>query len=92
MTARTEPSVGAFDFLGFGKVKQVQLTPEQLMESALAGFTQAQKNLEDAQAEIAIIVAEHEAEIASRQKKLEVANESSSRLGRVAERFKELLS
>lgn len=92
MTARTEPSVGAFDFLGFGKVKQVQLTPEQLMTNALAGFTQAQENLEAAQKEIALIVAEHEAEIASRQAKLEVANESSSRLGRVAERFKELLS
>jgi len=94
MTARNEPTVGntAFDFLGFGGKKAAKLTPEQLMESALAGFTQAQTNLEVAQARIAEQAAEHEAEIEKRQRQLESANASRDRLSRVAERFKELLA
>jgi hypothetical protein len=93
---RNEPTVGtasssAFDFTGIFSSKKGK-TPEQLMNEALAGFTQAQANLETAQAAIAVQVAEHEAEIEKRQKALVTANESHSRLGRVAERFKELLA
>jgi pyruvate-formate lyase len=93
MTQRNEPTVGtsAFDFTGMF-AKKAGKTPEQLMNDALAGFTQAQANLETAQAEIAKQTAEHEAEIEKRQRLLESAKESHSRLGRVAERFKELLA
>lgn len=95
MTARNEPTVdtaiGAFEFTGLFSRKAGK-TPEQLMNDALAGFTQAQANLEAAQAQIEVQKAEHEAEIEKRQRLLEAANESHSRLGRVAERFKELLA
>ena len=97
MTARNEPTVGtastgtsAFEFTGLFSGKKGK-TPEQLMNDALAGFTQAQANLESAQAEIAKQKAEHEAEIEKRQRLLEAAEESHSRLGRVAGRFAELL-
>lgn len=92
MTARTEPSVGAFDFLGFGGKKEVVKTPDQLVKEALQGFTQAQENLEIAQAAIAAQKAEHEAEIAARQALLTEAEASHDHLGRVAERFKALLA
>lgn len=94
---RNEPTVAltpfAFSDL-FGKkvVEAVKTTPEQLMTDALQGFTDAHAKLETAQAAIATQVAEHEAEIEARQKALVAANESHSRLGRVAERFKELLA
>lgn len=96
MTQRNEPTVGtastsAFDFTGMF-AKKAGKTPEQLMNDALAGFTQAQANLEAAQAQIASQKAEHEAEIEKRQRLLASAEESHSRLGRVAERFKELLA
>ena len=95
MTARNEPTVGTgtspFEFTGLFS-KKAGKTPEQLMNDALAGFTQAQANLESAQAEIAKQKAEHEAEIEKRQRLLEAADASHSRLGRVAERFKELLA
>lgn len=85
-------AVGAFAFSDlFGKKVSVK-TPEQLMTDALQGFTDAHAKLETAQAAIATQVAEHEAEIEARQKALVAANESHSRLGRVAERFKELLA
>lgn len=95
MTQRTEPTVGtsAFNFLGFpiGGSKEVK-TPEQLMNDALQGFKDAAEKMEEAQKAIDIQVAEHEAEIERRQKQLEAANESKSRLSRVSERFKELLA
>lgn len=95
MTARNEPTVGtgtsAFDFTGIF-AKKAGKTPVQLMNDALAGFTQAQANLEAAQGEIAKQKAEHEAEIEKRQRLLEAAEVSHSRLSRVAERFKELLA
>lgn len=91
---RNEPTVNATPFALsdlFGKKAQAK-TPEQLMTDALQGFTDAHAKLETAQAAIATQVAEHEAEIEARQKALVAANESHSRLGRVAERFKELLA
>lgn len=92
---RNEPTVSltpfAFSDL-FGKKGSSVKTPEQLMTDALQGFTDAHAKLETAQAAIATQVAEHEAEIEARQKALVAANESHSRLGRVAERFKELLA
>lgn len=91
MTQRNEPTVGILATLLGGKQEAV-VTPEKLMEDALQGFTDAHAKLEKAQAAISVQVAEHEAEIESRQKALVAANESHSRLGRVAERFKELLA
>lgn len=92
MTARNEPTVGnnAFDF-GLFSGRRVSKSPEQLMNEALKGFTDAQTQLEKAQAIIADQKAEHQAEIEKRQLLLGAAEESHSRLGRVAERFKELL-
>lgn len=97
MTQRTEPTVGtsAFNFLGFpiggGKSCTVK-TPDQLMNEALKGFEDAAAKMAEAQEAIDLQAAEHEAEIAKHQQKLAEAKESSSRLGRVAERFKELLA
>jgi multidrug efflux pump subunit AcrA (membrane-fusion protein) len=92
MTQRNEPSVGAFDFLGFGKTVKAVKTPDQLVKEALQGFTDAQATLEKAQAAIAEQKAEHEAEIAARQALLTEAEASHDHLGRVAERFKALLA
>lgn len=96
MTTRNEPTVGAhssaFDIAGLFSTKKVALTPEQLMNDALKGFTDAQAGLEAAQAEIARQKADHEAEIEKRQRLLETAEASHSRLGRIAERFKEMLA
>ncbi|WYN05033.1 hypothetical protein ISREJYDI_CDS0067 [Pseudomonas phage UNO-G1W1] len=92
MTQRNEPSVGAFEFAGlFGGKKAAVKTPEQLMNDALKGFEDAAAAMGEAQKAIDLQAAEHEAEIAKRQKQLAEAQESSSRLGRVAERFAELL-
>lgn len=82
MTTRTEP--------GFFSKKAK--TPDQLVVDALQGFTDAQAKLEAAQAAIAVQVAEHEAEIASRQAALTVATESHSRLDRIKGRFAEMLA
>lgn len=94
MTARNEPTVGAttsaFDLFSFPR-KGVK-TPDQLVVEALEGFTAAQAKLEAAQATIALQVAEHEAEIASRQVKLDSAKESHSRLDRIKGRFADLLA
>lgn len=94
MTQRNEPSVGtsAFDFSLFAGRRPTPKTPEQLVAEALKGFTDAQTQLETAQAAIAVQQVEHEAEIEKRQALLATANESHSRLGRIAERFKELLA
>lgn len=94
MNERNEPTVGstAFDISSFFGGKKEAKTPERLMEDALQGFTDAQAKLEAAQAAIAVQKAEHEAEIEKRQRLLESAEASHSRLGRVAERFKELMA
>ncbi|AMR57351.1 hypothetical protein vB_PsyM_KIL3b_0105 [Pseudomonas phage vB_PsyM_KIL3b] len=95
MTQRNEPTVGnataAFDFTGMFSSKKGK-TPEQQMNDALAGFTQAQANLETAQAAIASQKADHEAEIEKRQKLLATAEESHSRLERIKGRFVDLLA
>ena len=101
MTTRNEPQIGGtdhfnptgspFEFSGFFGKKTTK-TPDQLVAEALKGFTDAQAQLEVAQAAIEVQKAEHAAEIEKRTKLLESATESSSRLGRVAERFKELLA
>lgn len=95
MTQRNEPTVGngtsAFDFTGMFSSKKGK-TPEQLMNDALAGFTQAQANLETAQAAIASKKADHEAEIEKRQRLLATAEESHSRLERIKGRFADLLA
>ncbi|WVS24536.1 hypothetical protein PSPHG_CDS_0055 [Pseudomonas phage Psxphi15] len=94
MTQRNEPTVGstsAFDFTGMFSSKKGK-TPEQLMNDALAGFTQAQANLETAQAAIASQKADHEAEIEKRQRLLATAEESHSRLERIKGRFADLLA
>jgi hypothetical protein len=100
MTTRTEPQIGGtdhysptgspFEFTGLFSKKSK--SPDQLVAEALKGFTDAQAQLEVAQAAIEVQKSEHEAEIQKRTKLLEAATESSSRLGRVAERFKELLA
>lgn len=82
MTTRTEP--GFFS----KKVK----TPDVLVVEALQGFTDAQAKLEAAQAAIATQVAEHAAEIASRQALLSAATDSHSRLERIKGRFADLLA
>lgn len=95
MTARNEPTVGTgtspFEFTGLFS-KKAGKTPEQLMNDALAGFTQAHAKLEEAQAAIAVQKADHEAEIEKRTKLLEAATESHSRLDRIKGRFAELLA
>lgn len=93
MTQRNEPTVSAFD-LGnlFGGKKVVAKTPEQLLSEALQSVTDANAQLEKAQTEIARQKKEHEDEIAARQKLLESADESHSRLERIKGRFAELLS
>ncbi len=95
MTTRTEPSVGTTnsqfalsDLFGGKKGK----TPDALANEALQAFTDAQAKLEQAQAAIAVQKAEHEAEIAARQRQLAVADEHHSRLERVKNRFAELLA
>lgn len=82
MSTRTEP--GFFS----KKVK----TPDILADEALQAFTDAQSKLEAAQTAIASQKADHEAEIASLQSKLAVADEHHSRLERIKGRFAELLS
>lgn len=82
MTTRTEP--GFFS----KKVK----TPDVLANEALQAFTDAQTKLETAQAAIAYQKADHEAEIASRQKLLAEADEQHSRLERIKGRFADLLA
>ena len=95
MTTRNEPTVGMttspFEFSGLFS-KKAGKTPEQLMNDALAGFTQAQANLESAQAAIEVQKREHEAEIEKRQRLLETATESHSRLERIKGRFVDLLA
>jgi hypothetical protein len=95
MTTRNEPTVGngtsAFDFTGMFSSKKGK-TPQQLMDDALAGFTQAHANLETAQAAIEVQKREHEAEIEKRQLLLESATESHSRLERIKGRFADLLA
>lgn len=95
MTTRNEPTVGngtsAFDFAGMFSSKKGK-TPQQLMDDALAGFNQAQANLETAQAAIEVQKREHEAEIDKRTKLLETATESHSRLERIKGRFADLLA
>lgn len=97
MTTRNEPQIGGtdtyaspFEFTSLFSKKGK--TPDQLVAEALKGFTDAQAQLEVAQAAIEVQKAEHAAEIEKRQRLLETATESSSRLSRVAERFKELLA
>ncbi|UAV89708.1 hypothetical protein [Pseudomonas phage COT4] len=82
MTTRTEP--------GFFSKKAK--TPDVLANEALQAFTDAQAKLVTAQEAIAAQKAEHEAEIASRQAKLTVAEAEHSRLERIKGRFAELLS
>lgn len=82
MATRTEP--------GFFSKKAK--TPDALANEALQAFTDAQTKLETAQAAIASQKAEHEAEIAARQKQLSEADEHHSRLERIKVRFAELLS
>lgn len=95
MTQRNEPTVGTgsspFEFTGLFS-KKVGKTPEQLMNDALAGFTQAQANLEAAQSAIEVQKREHEAEIEKRQRLLESATASHSRLERIKGRFADLLA
>jgi hypothetical protein len=92
MTTRNEPTVGTQFAISDLFGKKASKTPDQLVAEALKGFTDAQAQLEVAQAAIEVQKSEHEAEIQKRTKLLEAATESSSRLGRVAERFKELLA
>lgn len=94
MTQRNEPTVGgnsAFDVTGFFGKKSVK-TPDQLVSEALQGFTDAQAKLEAAQAVIASQKADHEAEIEKRQRLLDTATESHSRLERIKGRFADLLA
>lgn len=95
MTTRNEPTIegtaSPFEFSGLFSRKAGK-TPEQLMNDALAGFTQAQANLETAQAAIAVQKSEHEAEIEKRQRLLTTAEESHSRLERIKGRFADLLA
>lgn len=94
MTQRNEPTVGgtsAFDVTGFFGKKVVK-TPDQLVSEALQGFTDAQAKLETAQAAIAVQKADLEAEIEKRQRLLDTATESHSRLERIKGRFADLLA
>lgn len=91
MTQRNEPTVGILTSLLGGKPDKAA-TPEELVTGALQSFVDAQVKLEEAQAAIATQKAEHEAEIEARQKLLETATDSHSRLERIKGRFADLLA
>lgn len=102
MTTRNEPTVtnviniaaeapASFEFGGLFS-KKASKTPDQLVKDALQGFTDAQAKLEAVQSAIAVQKAEHEAEIEKRQRLLDTATESHSRLERIKGRFADLLA
>lgn len=85
---RSEPSIGPFSGI-FGTKRKCHT---EILESALGTFNKAQQELTEAYDQIEKQIAKEEQEIAEKQKLVEEAGESLSRIGRIKDRVKELLS
>lgn len=89
MTQRNEPTVSnGFNLFSKKEAK----SPSALADDALKAFTDAQAKLDEAQKAIEAQIVDHKAEIAARQAKLADADEQSSRLSRIKNRFAELMA
>lgn len=67
-------------------------TPEALEAEALKGFTDALQKLEDAHTAVTLQAAEHQKTISEAHEKLLAANQTSSRLSRIKDRFADLIA